>query len=65
MLSINVIMGGQSYHFKTKSYGLYGFVECLNNVDKGNTKIVTFHDEINNVDVSISPLSSIITYKEL
>lgn len=64
MLSINVFIGGQSYHFETKDYGLYGFIECLQNVDRWNTKLITFHDELSNVGVSISPLSSIITYKE-
>nr|DAP29878.1 MAG TPA: hypothetical protein [Bacteriophage sp.] len=34
-------------------------------VGLGNTKLITFFDEYNNVDVSISPLNSIITYKEI
>jgi len=41
------------------------FKECLCSVGLGNTKLITFFDEYNNVDVSISPLSSIITYKEI
>lgn len=65
MLSINVLMGGQSYHFETRDFGLDGFKECLYHVYVGDTKLITFYDEISRVYVSVSPLSSIITYKEL
>ena len=65
MLSINVFLGGESYHFATKQHSVASFKECLCDVGVGNTKLVTFYDENNKVNVSVSPLSSIITYKEL
>lgn len=65
MLSIIVSIGGETYLFATKQYNVGSFKECLYNVDNGNTKLITFFDEYNKVEVSISPLSSIITYKEI
>lgn len=65
MLSIIVSNGGETYYFATKQHNKESFKDCLCNVDLGNTKLITFFDEYNNVDVSISPLNSIITYKEI
>lgn len=65
MLYINVVNGGETYYFATKQHSKESFKECLCSVGLGNTKLITFFDEYNNVDVSISPLSSIITYKEI
>lgn len=64
MLYVNVISGGEVFYYKTKQYNKESFKECLHNVGLGNTKLIIFHDEYNDVDVSISPLSSVITYRE-
>lgn len=65
MLYINVVNGGEVFFYKTKQHNKESFKECLCSVGLGNTKLIIFHDEYNNVDVSISPLNSIITYKEI
>ena len=65
MLYINVVNGGEVFFYKTKQYDVESFKECLCSVGLGNTKLITFFDEYNNVDVSISPLNSIIIYKEI
>jgi len=35
----------------------------LTNVNVGNIKYIFFHDEYNNIDVCVSPVASIITFK--
>lgn len=64
MLQVKVINGGEVFVFVTKQYNVESFKECLGNVDYGNTKLITFFDEYNKNNVSISPLSSVILYKE-
>lgn len=64
MLIVKIINGGKTYCFATKQHNEESFKECLYNVGLGNTKLIIFHDEYTQIDVSVSPLSSVILYKE-
>lgn len=63
MLYINVVNGGEVFFYKTKQYDVESFKAYLTNVNVGNIKYIFFHDEYNNIDVCVSPVASLITFK--